>query len=209
MKTICAAGPLVKGIDIYHGDYIDDINQVIGSGVGYIYNKAWEYKEDQSFHSRWAALDGKVIRGAYDFFHPGRDPIAQAKAFLATFGGVLKPNDLPCALDFEVSDGVGSQDLRNRALTWLEHVEQVTKVRPVLYMSPGFVTLDSRFAKYGIWIANYGVNCPHLPDALSAWQFWQTTGTGRVPGMRGQCDMDVFNGDMSILRAFIKNSRVA
>lgn len=202
MIQVCPAGPTVKGIDIYHGDYINDMTQVIAWGAKYAYLKAWEYSEDASFASRWAALDGKVIRGAYDFFHPSRDPIAQAKGFLATFGGVLKPGDLPCALDFEVTDGVGSAALLNGALEWLQYVETATGKVPALYMSPGFEVLDQRFAKYPLWVANYGVKCPHVPTAHQTWEFWQGSGSGIVPGMKGVCDTDVFNGDLAALEAF-------
>lgn len=210
LKTVCAKGPVTKGIDIYHGDYISDIGLVIQSGVKFAFLKAWEYTEDASFSSRWVSMKKEgVIRGAYDFFHPSKDPIVQAKGFLNTFGGVLEDDDLPCALDFEVSDGVGHATLLTNALAWLNYVEAATKKTPILYMSSGFTTLDSRFTKYGIWIANYGVNCPHLPDALSTWQFWQGSGTGKVPGMRGVCDTDQFNGTLEDLKAFIQKSNLA
>lgn len=209
MQTICAAGPLVKGIDIYHGDYIRDVQRVISSGVKYAFLKAWEYSEDASFASRWAAMknDG-IIRGAYDFFHPSRDPIAQAKVFLNTFGGVLEDGDLPCALDFEVTDGEGASTILNGAIQWLNYVESATKKTPILYMSPQFEALDNRFAKYGLWVANYGVNCPHVPSPFSTWNFWQTSGSGAVPGMLGQCDVDIFNGDLPALQAFISKSKI-
>lgn len=215
MKSICATGPVTKGIDIYHGDLITDIQQVIAWGAKYAFLKAWEYSEDASFASRWPAMKkAGIIRGAYDFFHPGRDPIAQAKSFLNTFGGVLEDGDLPCALDFEVSDGVGRAPLLANALKWLEYVEAATKRVPILYMSSAFTTLDSRFLKYGIWIANYGVQCPHIPDALlvrkpRTWDFWQGSESGKVPGMRGNCDLDLFNGDMAALQAFIASSKVS
>lgn len=202
MLQVCPAGPTVPGIDIYHGDYINNINLVMGSGVKYAYLKAWEYSEDASFAARWIELDGKVIRGAYDFFHASKDPIAQAKAFLNTFGGVLKPTDLPCALDFEVSDGEGRIELLNAALAWLEYVEQATKKTPVLYMSPGFIILDSRFDRFPLWVANYGVKCPHVPTDHQTWEFWQGSGSGIVPGMKGVCDTDIFNGDLTALQAF-------
>lgn len=210
MKQVCPTGPTTKGIDIYHGDYIDDINAVIASGIEYAYLKAWEKAIDPSFKSRRLALKkAGLIVGAYDFFHPGQDPIAQADGFLATFGGILDAGDLPCALDFEVTDGIGRTTLLNNAIKWLEHVEAKTKVRPVLYMSPGFTELDSRFSKYPLWVANYGVSCPHVPDAHQSWTFWQGAESGKVPGMRGACDTDVFNGSLGDLHAFIQGSRVA
>jgi lysozyme len=209
MKQVCPLGPTVNGIDIYHGDYIEDITQVVAAGVKYVFLKAWERAIDSSFRSRWAAMKkAGLIRGAYDFFHPGLDPIVQANGFLDTFDGVLEDGDLPCALDFEVTDGAARATILNNALKWLNYVEQRTGKTPILYMSPGFTALDSRFSKYPLWIANYGVVCPHVPDAHQNWTFWQGSESGKVPGMRGACDTDVFNGTMSDLYAFIAKSKI-
>src|SRR5262249_24046037 len=144
--------------------YIDDIQQVIASGKKFAFLKAWEHTEDPSFRSRWAALkqDG-LISGAYDFFHPGRDPIVQADGFLSTFGGILEDDDLPCGLDWEITDNVGLNSDLNNALAWLEYVEQRTKKTPGIYIRPNFVPLDSRFDRFWLWIANWGVKCPLVP----------------------------------------------
>lgn len=209
MKQVCPTGPTTPGIDIYHGDLIKDINQVIGSGIKYVFLKAWERAIDPSFKSRWVALKkAGVIRGAYDFFHPGIDPIQQANNFLSTFDGGLEDGDLPCALDFEVTDGASRNTILNNALKWLNYVEQRTGKTPILYMSSGFTALDSRFSKYPLWVANYGVKCPHVPDAHQDWTFWQGSESGKVPGMAGVTDLDVFNGTMSDLYAFIAKSKI-
>lgn len=208
MRQVCPRGETTPGIDIYHGDYISDIQQVVKSGVKYAFLKAWEYTEDSSFAFRWAAMKKSgIIRGAYDFYHPSRDSLVQAKGFLATFGGKLEDGDLPCALDFEVSDGQSRSTILSGALLWLEYVERETGKRPILYMSPGFTQLDARFAKYPLWVANYGVKCPHVPDAHQDWAFWQGSESGHVPGMRGVCDKDVFNGSEDDLKAFIAKSK--
>jgi lysozyme len=207
LKAVCADGATTPGIDIYHGDYIEDINKVIASGVQYVYLKAWENTIDSSFKSRWESMrNHKVIRGAYDFFHPGKDPIKQADGFLSTMDSLL-PDDLPCALDWEVTDGASNATQHANALKWLEYIEAKTRKTPVIYTSSAFTTLDSRFDRFSIWIANYGVTCPHLPVGRTRWDFWQSKGdSGRVPGMRGACDMDVFNGDLDALKAFVKKS---
>lgn len=209
MKTVCPKGVTTTGIDIYHGDYIQDMDKVLASGVKYVMLKAWEYSIDASFKSRWQAMkDRKVIRGAYDFFHPQKDPTVQAINFLSTFGGSLEDDEF-CCLDFEVTDGASAKTILDSAIKWLQYVENHTKKTPILYMSPGFEPLDSRFSKYPLWVANYGVKCPHVPDAHQDWSFWQTTGTGLVPGMRGVCDKDVFNGDYAALQAFVRALKIA
>ena len=42
----------------------------------------------------------------------------------------------------------------------------------------------------------------YLPSAFDDWTFWQTSATGRVAGIDGDVDMNVFNGDMDALRTF-------
>ena len=202
MKTVCAGSATVKGIDIYHGDYISDITKVMGAGFDFAYLKAWEYSEDSSFASRWAALENdKMIRGAYDFFHPGVNPMTQARAFLNVVGK-LNPGDLPCALDWESTDNVPSATDLDNALIWLQAVEEGTGKIPVIYFSPYFIQCDARFARYPIWIAHYGVKCPLVPSPWTTWTFWQGSGSGSVPGMLGPCDTDLFNGTLAQLKTF-------
>lgn len=204
LKQVCADGPTTPGIDIYHGDYIEDINKVVASGIKYAFLKAWEYSIDPSFTSRWTAMRNHgIIRGAYDFFHPSRDPVVQAENFLRTMDNSF-PDDLPCTLDWEVTDNTPDSVDASNALKWLNYVEAKTRKTPILYMSPSRMPLDSRFDRFPLWVANYGVKCPHMPHGRSRWDFWQGSEKGRVPGMRGACDTDVFNGDLDALKAFIK-----
>lgn len=211
MKQICATGPTTKFIDIYHGDFIEDINKVIAWGAAACYLKAWEFGLDPSFKSRWEALHGKMIRGAYDFFHPERNTVAQATAFCALLGD-LGPTDLPPMLDWETTGGTSSQGDREAGFLWLQIVEKLTKRIPIIYGSSSFLQalrLDNRFKRYGLYVANYGVKCPQVPPPWDTWTAWQYGDTGKVPGMRGNCDVDVFNGDLKALKAYIQSTIVA
>lgn len=205
MIRVCAPGPLVKGIDIYQGDLIQDINKVKASGVEYVFLKAYEYHIDFRFKSRWAAMKtAGLIRGAYDYFHPSLDPIPQADAFLNIMGH-LEKGDLPPALDWESTDDVPVLRDKQAALDWLGRVEAVTKITPIIYTGPYFadaLRLDSRFEKYPLWIAHYATKCPLVPNPWNTWAFWQNSGDkAHVPGMAGVCDTDVFNGDLDQLKA--------
>lgn len=211
MQRVCPKGPVTKGIDIYHGDYISDITKVMGAGFMYAFLKAWENAEDSSFAFRWNALHGKMIRGAYDFFHPEKNPLTQANQFLAAVGK-LEDGDLPHTLDWESTGGTSSATDRANGLVWLTQVEKVSGKTPIIYGSPAFLqalSLDGRFTRYGLWLANYGVTCPSVPSPWSnTWQFWQSNGGTSVPGMRGPCDTDVYNGTLDDLKKFIAKSKV-
>lgn len=204
MVKVCAGGTTIKGIDIYRGDMITDINLVKGFGIKYAFLKAFEYKVDDRFKSRWENMKtAGIIRGAYDFFHPSRDPLAQADAFL-NIVGPLQKGDLPMVLDWESTDGVPSTSDKNAALSWLGRVQQISKITPIIYTAPYFadaLKLDSRFKNYPLWIAHYGVKCPLVPAPWTNWQFWQGSESAHVPGIRDLCDLDLFNGSLDQLKA--------
>lgn len=213
MKTVCASGALVKGIDIYQGDMISNITLLKPNGFMYAFHKAFEYRTDPRFKARWGELKtAGIIRGAYDFFHPNLDAISQAETF-CDIVGPLDDGDLPCVLDWESTGGTGSNADKNAAHAWLVTVEKLTGKTPIIYASPGFLNplnLDAaRFSRFPLWVAHYGVNCPWVPSPWQTWTLWQTTGTGAVPGMSGHCDKDVFNGSETDLAAFIAKSKIS
>lgn len=211
MQRIPPKGKTIRGIDIYWGDMISDIN-VLAQNISYAFLKAFEYKADPRFELRWESCKTHgILRGAYDFFHPSRDPIAQAEHFLSLLKG-MDEHDLPCILDWESTDGMPADKDRESAYLWLQTVEKATKKVPIIYISPYFalaLRLDSRFKRYPLWVANYGVSVPSVPSPWDNWAFWQNIGdTGSIAGIRGHCDLDLFNGSVEDLKAFIAASIV-
>lgn len=211
MKRICAPGEVVRGIDIYHEDMISDINLLVSGGIKYAFLKATEgvSLEDSRFESRWLNMKRVgIIRGAYHFYHPSKDPYLQANIFLKELG-TLEPADLPPVLDWESAEGTPTASDMNRAKVWLNRVQQATGRIPIVYGSPYFLqdlSLFSDFAVYPLWVAHYGVTCPSVPSPWGGWSFWQTSETGKVPGIQGACDKDVFNGSLLDLQNFIAKS---
>lgn len=208
MNTVCSLGSTVRGFDIYHGDNISNIQATISAGFEFAYLKASEgiNVTDPRFYSRWEAMkNDKILRGAYHFFHPAQDPLAQAK-FFCSIVGVLGDGDLPCAMDWEVSDGVVSAKDQANGLVFLNEVMKRTEKTPVIYGSPYFLqalSLTPGFAKFPLWVAHYGVKCPLVPYPWTTWTFWQNSEAGAIPGI-GSGDTDFFNGSMSDLLALAK-----
>lgn len=204
MKRVCAGPNIVNGIDIYKGDSIRDVTLLKPNGIMYAMLKAYEYVEDTRFKDRWESMkEHGILRGAYDFFHPNKDAVAQAKAFCSIVGPLQK-GDLPSWLDWETTGGTLTAADKVAGLSWLNEVEQIQGFTPGIYGSSSFLQdlwLDSRFSKYSLWIAEYGVKCPLIPAPWTTWQFWQTTEGKSVPGMSGPCDTDIFNGTMEQLQA--------
>jgi lysozyme len=147
-----------------------------------------------------------LIRGAYWFFHPELDPTTQAKAFLSALSqaGGLSTGDLPPVADMEITGGTSAATIQGNLQTWLNAVQAATGTVPMIYTSISFADTDlgTGFGNYPLWIANYGVSCPHIPAGWSTWAFWQNSGSGTVAGIGTTTDLDVFNGTLAQLTTF-------
>jgi lysozyme len=207
----CARGPTVKGVDVAYYEGAVDWQAVKGSGRAFAFSRVSDglHHVDPKFNANWSETQkAGLIRGAYQFFRPSQDPIAQADLVISKVG-TLGADDLPPVLDVETTDGVGTQTIRSHMHTWLTHVEDATGRRPIIYTAAFMSsTIGSGFSQYPLWVANYGATCPSMPSGWSAWQFWQTSETGRVSGIDVATDLDVFNGTLADLRAFAEGSRV-
>src|SRR5258705_12512274 len=113
--TVCGVGPTVKGIDVsYHNGTIN-WSSVKADGVAYAFIRVSDGTGfiDPKFESYWSASRAVGIKhGAYQYFHPGTDPIAQADLLLSKIGSKLEPDDLPPVVDVEVADGLGAAQIQ-------------------------------------------------------------------------------------------------
>jgi lysozyme len=205
---VCAPGPVVKGVDVSYYQGVVSWSQVKQSGRTFAIARVSDGLSvvDTQFASNWSGIrQAGLVRGVYQFFRPARDPIAQADLLLQKVqaAGGFQPGDLPPVLDIETVDGVSVATLRQRMQQWLDRVEQALGRRPIIYTA-AFMSqnVGTGFSRYPLWVANYGVTCPTMPDGWSTWKFWQSSSTGSVPGISGNVDVNDFNGTLADLRAF-------
>jgi lysozyme len=96
--------------------------------------------------------------------------------------------------DRQISGMGGSKAMWNHIRTWLQAVERRCGVKPILYVNQRFVNKylpDAPDIKrdYKIWIARYGEYKPDIKLVV-----WQLSPDGRVNGITGDVDINVFNG---------------
>jgi lysozyme len=205
---VCAKGTTVEGIDV--STYQGTINwaEVTTSNVRFAVTRISDglNYQDNQFNRNWAAIkDAGLIRGAYQFFEPGVDALAQADMVVSKVGK-LGVNDLPIQLDMEVTGGEPAATIVSRMKVWIERVTAGTGKRPMIYSAKYFWNdnVASRdFNTYPLWVANYGVTCPDMPDPWSNWTIWQYADNRTVPGISGGVDADKFNGTLDDLRALV------
>lgn len=199
----------VQGLDVSHYQGTVDWASVAQRGIKFAFIKSTEGVSwtDPEFSANWTgAKTAGLVRGAYHYYDPGSDPQQQAEHFLDTVwpdGGQLLPGDLPPALDIETSGGQSAAEVVKGIQAWLSSVQQRTQRVPILYTCSGFWDGlgTSQFAGYPLWVAEYGVASPSpLPAGWRQWRFWQFSQAGRIEGVSGEVDLDVFQGTLQELQ---------
>ncbi|MER3433535.1 MAG: glycoside hydrolase [Leptolyngbya sp. ERB_1_1] len=197
------------GIDVstYQGDV--DWTTVASQGVFYGFAKATEgaTSRDDKFARNWSVMRSVgMVRGAYHFFRPGKDPAVQADNFLKTVQSI-EAFDLPAVLDLEIDDGLSAATVIDRALKWLDILEAKTGRKPILYTFPVFwedkLGNPKQFSKYPLWVANFGTGSPYVPSTWSRWTFHQFSESGTLRGIAGNVDLNNFNGDLDGLQKLL------
>lgn len=200
MKTVCSTGETVPGFDAsqWQPDLDFSNRALLGDKFCFI-RGAYGTEVDTSFQRHWgsAKVNG-LLRGAYTYFLPTGDPIKQA-AVLGNLVGRLGKGDLPCVMDWENTQGMANLNDLYEGLSFLTEIELLTGKTPIIYGSPYFLqalSLDTRFSRYPLWVAHYGVKCPLIPDFWKYWTFWQYTSSNN------KLDLSLFNGPFYQLEKF-------
>jgi lysozyme len=185
-----AAGE-VLGIDVSHHSGQIDWAAVAEHQYAFIYVKATEGVDaaDPLFEAHWSELARRGIpRGAYHFYVTEDDPVEQAEFFLSRVEH--RHGDLAPVVDLEVIGHSTTGDLAPRVLRFLEIVEERVGITPIIYTNARFwdAHLGPDFGRFPLWIAEYGVEAPVLPQGWSEWLFWQFQGDATVPGIEKGAD---------------------
>ena len=197
----------IHGIDIAH--YQGDIDwnklktaKIENSPVKFILIKSTEGSNqlDENFNDNfYQARENGFIRGAYHFWSNKSTPRQQAYYFLKQVH--LEDGDLPPVLDVEHKPkDKSNEEFQRDILTWLHIVEDKYHVKPILYTYYKFkeAYLNTPvFDDYPYWIAHYYVE---KVAYKGPWKFWQHTDVGKLPGIKGYVDFNIYNGSYYDLR---------
>lgn len=223
---VSAADPLpespghLTGIDVSHWQGTIGWAKVKRAGVSFAFAKATEGQTfvDGQYQRNRSRADAVGLRfGAYHYAQPdlGRnDAVREADHFVRTAG--LQGRHLLPVLDLEVHNGLSHDDLGAWTRTWLQRVESQLGVKPMIYTSPSFWRErmgDTRwFAKNGyqaLWISHWRVQEPDMPAndwAGHGWTFWQVSNCGKVAGIGGCVDVNLYR-NLNIRELIIKKHR--
>lgn len=191
----------IHGIDISHYQGKIDWEQlknamIKGCPVRFVIIKSTEGSSrlDENFRENFnQARDFGFIRGVYHFWSNKSTAREQAYYFLDQVH--LTDGDLPPVLDIEHKPADKSvEDFQREVLTWLHIVEDKYHVKPIIYTYYKFkeqYLSAPVFEDYPYWIAHYYVD---KVQYKGKWKFWQHTDVGKLPGIKGYVDFNIYNG---------------
>lgn len=207
------------GVDVYNGTGAINWSLVSAAGKEFSWVKATEgfTFDDAGFNTNM--VNGQaagVTMGAYHFARPDNNTaLDEVSHFLDVAGDYIGPCFLPPALDLEnpnavvvLQDLFTSTELTAWVNTWLVEVHAQTGVAPVVYTNSNYAnyllnTIDTDL--YKLWIADPDQDPTSPPTNLGIWNDWvvkQYDWFGSVPGILGNADLNVFNGDFDAFELF-------
>lgn len=182
-----------------HWSYVDTLENKYPLDFVFIRATVGKDRKDRQFKRNWlGAKENKMIRGAYHYYRPNENSIQQAELFIQTV--TLQKGDLPPILDIEKLPKNQSVDsLKVGLKRWLRMVESHYKVKPIIYTGEKYYDdfLKEEFSDYLFWIANYNFYREKIDPN---WLFWQFTEKASVPGIKGNVDINIYNGDLQQLQ---------
>lgn len=204
----------IHGIDISHYQGEIDWEQlknamIEGCPVRFVIIKSTEgaSRLDDHFRENFNQVrDYGFIRGAYHFWSNKSSAREQAYYFLDKVH--LTEGDLPPVLDIEHKPADKSvDDFQRDVLTWLHIVEDKYHAKPIIYTYYKFkekYLSAPVFDDYPYWIAHYYVD---KVQYQGKWKFWQHTDAGKLPGIKGYVDFNIYNGSFYDLRKLCIGSK--
>lgn len=202
----------VHGLDVSRFQNEIDWRMVARSGIRFAFIKATEGGDllDPKFKDNWRAAErAGVAQGAYHFYYFCTDPDVQARWFIRNVP--RSKGSLPAVLDLEWNPFSPTcrkrppgTEVRRQVRVFLNMLEAHYGQRPIIYTTPEFYR-DTGIGRLNeeFWLRSTATilseKYPGQP-----WSFWQYTGTGRVPGVAGDVDINVFLGDETAWSSWLK-----
>jgi len=195
----------VHGVDVSRHQGAIDWKAVSKDGITFAYLKATEGGDfkDPRFVENWRKTsEAGIVRGAYHFFRLKTPGKAQADHFIATVP--RESSALPPAVDLEFEGNTSgprpsTAAVRGELNEFLKRLRGRYGCEPVLYVSAEFEAA---------YLKGSAMKRPWIRDTFGApkrvganpWLFWQFTDKGRIKGIRGDVDLNVFFGDLDTLK---------
>lgn len=184
----------VRGIDISAHNGRIDFSKVKDAGIDFVFIKASEGTDflDKRFRANFdSAASYGIPSGAYHFFRYDKDGMQQAVNLYNALDGRVP--ELGVVIDVEDAGNPheGSEEVIVANLGEMIDYLNLRGLTVMLYTNKDGYNqfLRRAYAGYPLWICSFNDN-----PIDAEWRYWQYSHTGRVRGISGNVDLNVFNG---------------
>lgn len=194
--------PLYSGIDVSQWQGAIDYSEVATDGVQIVYIRAGEgfnYVDPYYMRNYNGAKNNGIKVGFYHYVTATNEEeaIEQADFFASLVGGL----DVDCrlAMDFEQFDGLGTEEINNISIAYLQRLEEKTGKELVIYSDASNaidVFGDELAQNYPIWVADYFVDEPENNGKWNTWVGFQYSDLGNINGINANVDLDYFTNQI-------------
>lgn len=187
----------VRGIDVSAHNGMMNLEAAVADGIEFIFIKA---SEGNTFHDENFRINYDKARhaglkiGAYHFFRFDCDGVSQGMNLRKAIGD--RKLELGVAIDVEQTgnpEGIDPKLIKRRLEAMVDYL-YLSGIRVSIYSTrDGYYDyVQEAVPGTCLWI------CAFHPTPIEAeWTFWQYYHHGKVAGIRGEVDLDVFCGSRS------------
>ena len=192
----------VHGVDVSRWQGEIDWAKLRGQGANFVFIKATDGGDhlDPMFMKNWnGAAAAGIKRGAYHFFYWCRPASQQADWFIRNVpkaAGALPPViDVEWNGESRCRKRPSAARVREKMQVFMDRLEKHYGQRPIIYTAPDFYAdnLKGAFTDHPFWLRAVAQH-PSKVYPGRKWAFWQYSGSGLSHGVKGNIDLNVFNG---------------
>ena len=199
----------VRGIDISHHQKKINWEKLRKAKINFVIIKATEGVDyqDSDFKENWNnSIKEGYETGAYHFYRLCKGGSEQAENFINTVpkSGMTLPPFVDLEYGGNCKTDKSRDEVKKEIYIFLETVKKYYGKTPVLYATDSFYEdyIENDYQEYVIWIRDI-ISKPKL-ESNRKWTFWQYANRGRLSGIDGFVDLNVFYGSEEEYRKFIK-----
>ncbi len=192
-----SGGRQYRGIDISEFQGEIDFEEVKRSGIEAVYIRvgAGEYTDEYFAENYERAKAAGLKTGFYHYVTARSVGEGRRQArFFASLAAGREP-DMRLAMDFEYFGSLSVSQINAISEAYLDELTALTKKEAVIYsdLSNARDIFSRTLAeKYPLWAAQYGADEPSANGKWREWVGFQYTDEGRVGGIYGNVDRDIF-----------------
>jgi lysozyme len=206
----------VHGVDVSRWQGEINWPKLRSQGANFAFIKATDGGDhlDPMFMKNWnGAAAAGIRRGAYHFFYWCRPASQQADWFIRNVpkvAGALPPFiDVEWTGESRCRQRPSPAQVREKMQVFMDRLERHYGQRPIIYTAPDFYAdnLKDAFRDYPFWLRAVAQH-PSKVYPGRKWVFWQYSGSGLSHGVKGNIDLNVFNGTEAQWRNWVSGRQL-